>query len=400
VSQAAQIELGFEVIEGGSYEIGGSKATWKPRDKKIIDLTFGRKKLKVTREGRGVAGNPRFHVNGYTQPDGKLLQGRSIPELVRKLYRFGSAIVRRLDRIEQKMDARFDRLEKTIARGKGGRAAGQSKLCAAPVKVEWEQRRYVPRNALGAFARVPEPLIDGSRQMASGEYRLLQAVLIVAQGSGLLTAGKYRLAELAKIDPADVKRCRDSLVNRGILRPTGKKLPRGMIEYELLTHPWLIAGDLTDGWGEESTMTGGNDAATGGTVPPNKTSQKKKREDESPPREAGSKTGRASHDPPQRTRALSSGEDSKRFARDEDHVGDEVWQSFCTVIREAGRSSDELVRNGAAWLARWKASRGALALAVEDWKVMTPAARAKIGNPGAYIVSRYEARGGNAVSKS
>jgi hypothetical protein len=377
VSSAAQTELGFVVVQGGSYEVEESKATWRSLDEKTIKLSFGGKEFTVTREGRGVAGNPRFHVNGYTQPDGKLLQGRSIPELVRKLHRFGKAIIRRVDRLEANMHARFDRLEK-MASGKAPRVVGQSKLCAAPVRVEWEQRRYIPRNAAGSFARVPEPLIDGSRSMASGEYRLIQAILILAQGTGLLTAGKYRLADLAKVDPADVKRCRDSLVNRGILRPTGRKLPRGLIEYELLTHPFLMAGDLSDAWGEESGTTGGKNVATGGTVPPNKTSQKKNPKDESrarpqPPSSDGSK----------RTRAQLSDEEKRKrgdFAVSRELTDDDLWRQLFDAV-----GAPEMHDNGRNWSIRHALERDTIATILQDFR----SSQKTVNSPSAWFQTAW-----------
>lgn len=71
-------------------------------------------------------------------------------------------------------------------------------------------------------------------------------MLFCAQGTGLLTAGKDRLAELANVDESYVKHCLRSLCNRLILRRTGRILKYGVREYELLTHPWFGENDASE----------------------------------------------------------------------------------------------------------------------------------------------------------
>jgi len=140
-----------------------------------------------------------------------------------------------LERIERKIDTLI-----------GRRRESKTKLCLAPITANWPQERYIPKAALGGFARVPIPMIAASQHMARGEYRLLEVVLFCAQGTGLLTAGKERLAELANVDESYVKHCLCSLCNRLILRRTGRILKYGVREYELLTHPWFGENDASE----------------------------------------------------------------------------------------------------------------------------------------------------------
>lgn len=277
---AEQFDLGLEVLDGGSYEVGGEKAVWR-RSKgheKAFALHFGRRRFRVTREGNGVAGNPRFHVNGFTQPDGKLLQGRSIPELVRKLHRFGSAIVARLNRIEKRIDARFDRLERSIATvkvlpqpNKGRRVS--NKLCTSPAVVTWPQSRFIPSKAGDTeFARVPSHLYSKQGEFADGEFRVLCAMLEMATPKGLVW-GEEKLSRLANVHPKDLSHFRTSLQNRALIRRTGDKEGRAIV-WELLTHEryGLVYGKPR----KPSLRVGtdaakvGTDATKVGTVPTNK----------------------------------------------------------------------------------------------------------------------------------
>jgi hypothetical protein len=104
-----QSELKLSVVSGGSYDAGGNKATWAPRhaSSNVIDLYFSEKRFEVTQEGTGPNGRPRFLINRTRQPDGKLLQGRGMPELIQKLERFWPELTElpsRLDRVEGKLD--------------------------------------------------------------------------------------------------------------------------------------------------------------------------------------------------------------------------------------------------------------------------------------------------------
>jgi hypothetical protein len=264
-----QSELRLRLTAGGSYQLGEHVATWRHRlnDEKIIDLIFRGKSFEISREGSGPNGRPRMFINGVRTADGKLFQGRSLLELIRKLDLYFDDLIEipsQLRRIERKLD-------RVLA---GGRPRPSTKLCLASVTATWTQERYIPYGALGGFARVPIPLIPVSNTMAAGEYRLLQVILFCAQGSGLLTAGKKRLAKLANIAESDFYRFRDSLHNRQIIRPTGRILKYGIKEYEVLTHPWLCdVGSLPKGG--EKTAKGEEICSTGGrTVLPLKTIKK------------------------------------------------------------------------------------------------------------------------------
>jgi hypothetical protein len=190
----------FALVGGASrYEIGSHIATWQRRsnDEKIVDLSFRGKRFEITQEGSGPSGRPRMFINGIRRPDRRLFQGRSLKELVRMLdLHFDDfiEIPARLERIERKLDTLI-----------GRRRESKTKLCLAPITGNWPQERYIPAVALGGFARVPIPMIAASQHMARGEYRLLEVVLFCGQGTGLLTAGKDRLAELANVHQSYVK---------------------------------------------------------------------------------------------------------------------------------------------------------------------------------------------------
>src|SRR5213079_3366031 len=129
--------LKLSVVSGGCYEAGGNKATWIPRpgSSKVIDLYFREKRFEITQEGRGPQGRPRFLVNRTRQPDGKLLQGREISELIQKLACFWPDLIEvpaRLERIEGKLD----RIAKVVA-GKRQRRPSGGKLCMSPVCITW-----------------------------------------------------------------------------------------------------------------------------------------------------------------------------------------------------------------------------------------------------------------------
>jgi hypothetical protein len=262
---SSQAEMSLGHVDGGAYRLGRNVAVWKTRadDSHIIDLSFRGRRYKITKESRGPQGRCRLFVNGFRQPDGKLLQGRELTELIRKIDRFHGILINQLDRIETTMHAGFNRIEKALVRTKWPRLTGKGKLCVIPVTATWPQERYVPKSALGGFSRVPLPVIQASQEMAAGEYRLLQAILFCAQGTGLLTAGKNRLGRLAKVAYTHVKDLLRSLCNRQIIRPTGRILKFGVREYELLTHPWFTIAD-------PEPIEGGTKNDRGGTtlVPP------------------------------------------------------------------------------------------------------------------------------------
>jgi hypothetical protein len=182
-SSAAQAEMSLGHVDGGTYRIGRNVAVWKTRAENscIIDLKFRRRKYRITKESSGTQGRNRLFVNSFRQPDGKLLQGRELLELIRKIDRFDGKLIKvQLDRIETGMHVRFDRIEKAISRSKWPRLAGKGKLCVIPITATWPQVRYVPKSALGGFSRVPLLVIQASQEMAAGEYRLLQAILFCA----------------------------------------------------------------------------------------------------------------------------------------------------------------------------------------------------------------------------
>ena len=115
-----QSELKLFVIEGGNYEAGGNKASWRVRPgSNVIDLHFREKRFEITREGTGPNGRPRFLINGTRQPDGKLFQGRDILELIRKLDLFWPELIQlpaRFDGFEGRVDRKLDRFEGKLDR--------------------------------------------------------------------------------------------------------------------------------------------------------------------------------------------------------------------------------------------------------------------------------------------
>src|SRR5439155_10577472 len=160
VSSAAQREMSLGGIDGGTYRVGRNVAFWntRPDSPNIINLNFRRRRFTITKECRRPQGRGRLFVNGFRQPDGKLLQGRELLELIRKIDRFyGKLINVQLDRIETGMHVRFDRIEKAISRSKWPRLAGKGKLCTAPIAATWTQERYARKSALGGCSRVPLP---------------------------------------------------------------------------------------------------------------------------------------------------------------------------------------------------------------------------------------------------
>ena len=367
VSSAAQTEMSLGRIDGGTYRIGRNVAVWKTRanNSHIIDLSFRQRRYKITKESRGPQGHGRLFVNGFRQPDGKLLQGRELLELIRKIDRFHENLIKRqLDRIETTMHVRFDQIEKAIVRTKWRRPAGKGKLCTIPITATWTQERYVPKSALGGFSRVPLPVIHASQEMAAGEYRLLQAILFCAQGTGLLTAGKKRLAKLAAVDPADVKHFLRSLCNRALIHPTGSILKSGIREYELLTHPWFVDPLLTqgeetrEGWGKETRGGGEETHKREGTVPPLKTNK---------------------------TITDKTTNKSSVLAPDgEQELLDQIRQ-ICgeKEVRNSGGQWINLIRKGSDSL------RGVRA-AIEDWKLVRPDLKGGIKKSrGAWLRDRY-----------
>jgi len=204
-------------------------------------------------------------INRVRKPDGRLFQGRSILELVRKLDICFDDLV--------EIPARLQRIERKLDKALACRPRLSTKLCLTSIAATWPQERYTPAWAVGGFARVPLPLIRASNIMAAGEYRVLLAILFCAKGTGLLQAGKKTVSKLANVAESDFYHFRDSLHNRQIIRPTGRILRYGTKEYEVLTHSWLCEDESLLG-GEKSANGGEIDAARGRTVPPLKNDKK------------------------------------------------------------------------------------------------------------------------------
>jgi len=382
VSSAAQREMSLGGIDGGTYHVGRHMASWKtrPDSPNIVDLRFRRRSFTITKESRGQGGRARLFVNGFRQPDGKLLQGRELLELIRKIDRFyGKLIKVQLDRIETGMHVRFDRIEKAISRSKWPRLAGKGKLCTAPIAATWTQERYVPKFALGGFSRVPLPVIQASHEMASGEYRLLQAILFCAQGTGLLTAGKIRLARLASVGEQHVKDFLRSLCNRQIIRPTGRTLKFGVREHELLTHPWLMSPEIEGG---QNTTKGGQETTEGGpTLGPLKTNNK------TAPDKTSKKTAVPS------TRSDQAPDEIDKDTRS--YCGEKLLGLLGAIVRPS-----EIVRNEPMWRARIKTSRKAIMKAIKEYYGLSDEKRKQIQNPAAWMTKRYRLFGGRSVAKT
>lgn len=381
VSGTAQTEMSLGRVDGGTYRAGRYVAVWKPcpDNSQIIDLAFRRRRYKITKESCGPQGRGRLFVNGFRQPDGKLLQGRDLLELIRKIDRFHGKLLKcQLDRIETTMRVGFDRIEKALVRTKWPRLPGKGKLCAVPIAATWTQERYVPQYALGGFSRVPLPVIQASREMAAGEYRLLQAILFCAQGTGLLTAGKIRLARLASVGPQHVKDFLRSLCNRQIIRPTGRRLKFGVREFELLTHPWLQP-DPPEG-GQETTEGAKNVQRGANAWPPLKTSNK-------------NPTDKTSEKTPVPSSLSDQGSDqidkATRLCADEQLLG-----LLSAIVRPS-----EIIRNVPMWRARIKASPKAIIKAVNKYHGLSEENRKQIKNPAAWMTKQYRLFGGRSVAK-
>jgi hypothetical protein len=348
----SQRELQFALAGGASYEIGSHIATWQRRsnDEKIIDLSFRGKHFEITQEGSGPGGRPRMLINGIRRPDGRLFQGRSLLELLRELNNNWGSFVEipaRLERMERKLDTLIGRHRES-----------KTKLCLAPITANWPQERYIPKAALGGFARVPVSMIAASQCMAAGEYRVLLAVLFCAQGTGLLTAGKKRLAKLAKVGEPYVNDCLRSLCNRQILRATGRILKYGVKEHELLTHPWLSENDASQR-GDKFLHKGGQICAERGTtVVPLKTSNK-------------TSTNKTSN----KKLVLAPNGEEVLLAQ----IGEIVGHA-------------EMVKNGGMWRKRIRGGLSeirALKHAIEDYKLRTPDQRFQIRDRPAWFTDRY-----------
>jgi hypothetical protein len=354
-----QSELKLSVVSGGSYEAGGNKATWIPRpgSSKVIDLYFRGKRFEVTQEGSGPQGRPRFLVNRTRQPDGKLLQGREIAELIQKLDLFWPDLIELPERLNR-IEGTLDRIEKAVA-GKRQRPPSGGKLCMSPVCITWQQERYIPRFAPGGFARVPLAAIPASQQMAAGEYRLLQAILFCALGTGLFAVGKKRLGKLAAVPESHVKDFRRSLTNRGLIRPTGRIGDYGAPEYEVLTHPWLVGDNLLVKGGQESAAGGPMEGQRGPTVGPLKTSSK-------------TSTNKTS----KKIRGLLAPDGERR-----------LLEEIATVV-----GTEEIKINGGMWVTRMRGGQWeikALRNSIEDYWVKTPEQKSSIGNRSGWFTDHY-----------
>lgn len=86
----------------------------------------------------------------------------------------------------------------------------------------------------------------------------------------------------------------------------------------------------------------------------------------------------------QKTRLLSQGNDSERFARDSDWMNDDVWIDLVNALGPI-----EMTRNGAMWEKRLNTCRAALANALGDWRSKTPDQRAGC-NAAAWITTAFE----------
>jgi hypothetical protein len=221
-----QSELKLSVVAGGSYETpllprascrreaGGNKATWIPRpgSSKVIDLYFREKRFEVTQEGRGPQGRPRFLVNRTRKPDGKLLQGRDITELIQKLDFFWSDLIEvpvRLDRIEGKID----RIAKAVA------------VETAPSGLQGQ--------TLGGFSRMPLPVIRASEEMTAATEEEKARLLTE------LEAEKEKNARLSD-ELAALKRH----TSRGIQRTEGFKSKILIVRPELIESVKSLSADV------------------------------------------------------------------------------------------------------------------------------------------------------------
>jgi len=387
----SQSELQFVLAGGARYEIGSHIATWQRRsnDEKIIDLSFRGKHFEITQEGTGSVGRPRFLVNGIRTPEGKLFQGRGLLELLRKLDDNWDSFV--------EIPARLERIERRIDTLIGRRPPAKTKLCLVMMTATWHQERYIPKAALGGFARVPIQIIAASQCMAAGEYRVLQAVLFCAQGTGLLAAGKYRLAKLANVDPSDVKTYLLFLSNRRILRPTGEILKHGIKEYEVLTHPWLC-----------EDQSGEICAVTGGTVPPveaevdggknvrGRGEKCAERGESVPPNKNTSKNCLKSTRPSTRVRVGESDQQTPPKL-------DKATRSFCEkellVCLTRIMGPGEMLKNAPMWRLRIRSYYLAVIKPIREYYGLSQSERDKIQNPAAWMTDRYFACGGRSIKK-
>jgi hypothetical protein len=368
----AQSELQFTMDGGGSYQVGTHAATWQRRanDEKIVDLSFRGKRFEVTREGSGPGGRPRMFINGIRTPDGKLFQGRSLTELVRKLARHFDDFV--------EIPARLQRMERKLDTLLAARRPSKTKLCLALMTATWPQERYIPKAALGGFARVPIPIIAASQCMAAGEYRLLQAVLFCAQGSGLLTAGKNRLAKLAKVGEAHVKHYIRSLCNRLILRPTGRIARYGVREHELLTHPWLIEDHENGG---QQTASGGQICAgRGTTVVPLKTNGEDERNRE------------------RNRESIREGKSDQKTPPEMDKFTRSYCEEELLGLLSRYLKPSEIIQNGPMWRGRIKVSAKAIIEVIKLYHGLSPEKRSQIRNPAAWFTDQYASHGGKPLS--
>jgi hypothetical protein len=380
---------------GGSYEIHGRRATWVNRDDKIIDLKVGDREFVVNRQGAGPKGNARYYVPGWLQPSGKLLQGRSMTDLIETLVRLDERLIAVetrqivLESRQLQSEARIARLERKASIEDTGDEV--RKRCA---ERRPELHRFpIPR------AMSPEALgLDPARARAAkaGEEKpflwMSEAVVAVVEDSHLSTSRKANLkllllalAQIANDVRASCFECHKAhlifaaSVGRSTLVKTEKdaealnlvhvvrrKVP-GKKEnevncYLLLTHraPAQVVQILDDTSSKNQS---------GGCPGIGQTGTKKKNEDESPARDAGATGGPPAHGPRARTRTLSrAGDETKRragtFVVTRDAFPDDaLWGTLFAILGER-----EMRENGTRWAMRFGMHRDTINTLVSDYR--------------------------------
>ena len=86
--------------------------------------------------------------------------------------------------------ARLERMERKLDTLIGRRRESKTKLCLAPIMANWPQERYIPKAALGGFARLPVPMIAASQCMAAGRISLLGGSAVLRPRDRALNGGQ------------------------------------------------------------------------------------------------------------------------------------------------------------------------------------------------------------------